>query len=90
MVGAGSRECSKGSQNLLPLHHKKLRPPSKTPPTFVLFNYFCQILLPKVADLLENAEATMDIDGAHMDLLKKAFDDLEPRLARFLEEARPD
>ncbi|KAL8472247.1 hypothetical protein ACS0TY_028832 [Phlomoides rotata] len=62
----------------------------KLPPHLSSSIAFVKIPLPKVADLPENAEATMDIDGAQMDLLKKAFDGLEPGLAHFLEEARPD
>lgn len=62
----------------------------KLPPHLSSLITLVQIPLPKLAGLPEDAESTTDIDGAQMDLLKKAFDGLEPGLARFLDQARPD
>lgn len=49
------------------------------------------IPLPAVPGLPDGAEATTDISGdTQMDLLKKAFDGLEPGLTRFLSDSDPD
>lgn len=63
----------------------------KLPPTLASSISLVKIPLPKLAELPENAEATMDLQhDAQMDSLKKAFDGLESGLTRFLEESRPD
>ncbi|KAI3451242.1 hypothetical protein Pfo_007907 [Paulownia fortunei] len=62
----------------------------KLPPHLASSITLVKISLPKLAELPENAEATMDIHGEQMDHLKKAFDGLEPELTRFLEDSRPD
>ncbi|PIN20756.1 UDP-glucuronosyl and UDP-glucosyl transferase [Handroanthus impetiginosus] len=62
----------------------------KLPPHLASSIDLVKIPLPKIAELPENAEATMDIHGGQMDHLKKAFDGLESGLTRFLENTRPD
>ncbi|PIN03820.1 UDP-glucuronosyl and UDP-glucosyl transferase [Handroanthus impetiginosus] len=62
----------------------------KLPPDLASSITLVKIPLPKLAELPENAEATMDIHGAQMDSLKKAYDGLETGLTRFLEDSCPD
>ncbi|KAK6136968.1 hypothetical protein DH2020_029289 [Rehmannia glutinosa] len=62
----------------------------KLPPNLTSSINLVKIPLPKIAELPENAEATTDIHGGQMDLLKKAFDALESGVTRFLEESDPD
>ncbi|CAI9763471.1 unnamed protein product [Fraxinus pennsylvanica] len=49
-----------------------------------------KIPFPKVGQLPESAEATMDIKNEDMSYLKKAFDGMETELTRFLEDSAPD
>ncbi|KAL3527558.1 hypothetical protein ACH5RR_012214 [Cinchona calisaya] len=56
----------------------------KIPPNIASSITLVKIPLPKVDGLPENAEATMDISNDQMPFLKKAYDDLEPELTRFL------
>ncbi|XP_071708655.1 UDP-glycosyltransferase 91D2-like [Rutidosis leptorrhynchoides] len=49
-----------------------------------------QLTLPRVHELPQNAEATMDVRSEDVQYLKKAFDGLEPELTRFLEQESPD
>ncbi|XP_020554809.1 UDP-glycosyltransferase 91D1-like [Sesamum indicum] len=62
----------------------------KLPPHLSSSIALVKIPLPRIAELPENAEATMDIHGGQMDHLKTAFDGLEAGLTRFLEDSRPD
>ncbi|KAL7104287.1 hypothetical protein ACP275_08G234500 [Erythranthe tilingii] len=62
----------------------------KLPPIFASSIDLVKLPLPKLDELPENAEATMDINGGQMDYLKKAFDGLESGLTRFLEDSDPD
>lgn len=62
----------------------KLRPNVASSMTFV------KIPLPQVEGLPENAEATMDVGGEEVDFLKKAYDLMEPAVARFLKNSRAD
>ncbi|KAL8476305.1 hypothetical protein ACS0TY_028830 [Phlomoides rotata] len=62
----------------------------KLPPNLSSSINLVKIPLPKVADLPENAEATVDIHGGLTDHLKKAFDSMQSGLTRFLEDSRPD
>ncbi|KAK4417007.1 putative UDP-rhamnose:rhamnosyltransferase 1 [Sesamum alatum] len=62
----------------------------KLPPHLSSSIALVKIPLPTIAELPENAEATMDIHGAQMDHLKTAFDGLEAGLTRILEDSRPD
>ncbi|KAD7478526.1 hypothetical protein E3N88_01662 [Mikania micrantha] len=49
-----------------------------------------ELTLPCVQELPQNAEATMDVHTDDVHYLKKAFDGLQPEVARFLEEESPD
>nr|GFB10976.1 UDP-glycosyltransferase 91D1-like [Tanacetum cinerariifolium] len=51
---------------------------------------FVKLTLPRVEELPENAEATMDVHTADIQYLKKAFDGLQPEVTRFLEKESPD
>ncbi|PIN20755.1 UDP-glucuronosyl and UDP-glucosyl transferase [Handroanthus impetiginosus] len=62
----------------------------KLPPHLASSIDLVKIPLPKIAELPENAEATMDIHVAQMGHLKKAYDGLEAGLTSFLEDTRPD
>ncbi|PIN18051.1 UDP-glucuronosyl and UDP-glucosyl transferase [Handroanthus impetiginosus] len=62
----------------------------KLPPDLASSITLVKIPLPKLAELPENAEATMDINVAQMDSLKKAFVGLETGLTPFLEDSRRD
>ncbi|KAL2504494.1 UDP-glycosyltransferase 91A1 [Abeliophyllum distichum] len=62
----------------------------KIPPHLVSSITLVKIPLPKVEQLPESAEATMDIKNEDMPYLKKAFDGLENELTRFLEDSAPD
>ncbi|KAL0367905.1 UNVERIFIED_CONTAM: UDP-glycosyltransferase 91D2 [Sesamum calycinum] len=62
----------------------------KLPPHLSSSIALVKIPLPRIAELPEQAEATMDIHGGQMDHLKIAFDGLEAGLTRFLEDSRPD
>ncbi|KAI7745300.1 hypothetical protein M8C21_017221 [Ambrosia artemisiifolia] len=46
--------------------------------------------LPRVQELPNNAEATMDVSTDDIPYLKKAYDGLQPEVTRFLEEESPD
>ncbi|XP_058179634.1 putative UDP-rhamnose:rhamnosyltransferase 1 [Rhododendron vialii] len=61
----------------------------KLPPHLSSLITFVPISLPRVDQLPENAEATMDVPPDDVHYLKKAFDGLEPELARFLETESP-
>ncbi|KAL0350183.1 UNVERIFIED_CONTAM: putative UDP-rhamnose:rhamnosyltransferase 1 [Sesamum radiatum] len=62
----------------------------KLPPHLSSSIALVKIPLPRIAELPANAEATRDIHAGQMDHLKKAFDGLEPRMTRFLEDSSPD
>ncbi|KAG5534315.1 hypothetical protein RHGRI_022445 [Rhododendron griersonianum] len=62
----------------------------KLPPHLSSLITFVPVSLPPVNELPENAEATMDVHPDDVHYLKKAFDGLEPELARFLETESPD
>ncbi|XP_058179635.1 putative UDP-rhamnose:rhamnosyltransferase 1 [Rhododendron vialii] len=62
----------------------------KLPPHLNSLITFVPISLPRVDQLPENAEATMDVHPDDVHYLKKAFDGLETELARFLETESPD
>ncbi|KAL8476309.1 hypothetical protein ACS0TY_028834 [Phlomoides rotata] len=62
----------------------------KLPPNLTSSFTQVKIPLPKLAELPENAEATVDIDGRQMGFLKKAFDGMQTGVTHFLEETRPD
>ncbi|PIM99282.1 UDP-glucuronosyl and UDP-glucosyl transferase [Handroanthus impetiginosus] len=62
----------------------------KLPPDLASSITLVKIPLPKLAELPENAEATMDVNVAQMDSLKKAFVGLETGLTPFLEDSRRD
>ncbi|KAL7143882.1 hypothetical protein ABFS83_08G221200 [Erythranthe nasuta] len=62
----------------------------KLPPILASSIDLVKLPLPKLDELPENAEATMDINVGQMDYLKKAFDGLESGLTRFLEDSDPD
>ncbi|KAL0350185.1 UNVERIFIED_CONTAM: UDP-glycosyltransferase 91D1 [Sesamum radiatum] len=81
---------SKGSQSLIHFHPKNIDRLPKLPPHLSSSIALVKIPLPRIADLPEQAEATMDIHGGQMDHLKIAFDGLEAGLTRFLEDSRPD
>ncbi|KAI3794442.1 hypothetical protein L1987_37074 [Smallanthus sonchifolius] len=49
-----------------------------------------KLTLPRVQELPQNAEATMDVNTDDIHYLKKAFDGLQPDVTRFLEEESPD
>ncbi|KAL8246738.1 hypothetical protein R6Q59_007954 [Mikania micrantha] len=49
-----------------------------------------ELTLPRVQGLPQNAESTMDVHTDDVRYLKKAFDGLQPEVARFLEEQSPD
>ncbi|KAL0291172.1 UNVERIFIED_CONTAM: putative UDP-rhamnose:rhamnosyltransferase 1 [Sesamum angustifolium] len=60
----------------------------KLPPHLSSSIALVKIPLPRIADLPEQSEATMDIHGGQMDHLKIAFDGLEAGLTSFLEDSR--
>ncbi|KAL2527978.1 UDP-glycosyltransferase 91A1 [Forsythia ovata] len=62
----------------------------KIPPHLVSSITLVKLPFPKVEQLPESAEATMDIKNEDMPYLKKAFDGLENELTRFLEDSAPD
>ncbi|KAI3798678.1 hypothetical protein L1987_33956 [Smallanthus sonchifolius] len=49
-----------------------------------------KLTLPRVQELPQNAEATMDVRTDDIHYLKKAYDGLQPVVTRFLEEESPD
>ncbi|KAI3794443.1 hypothetical protein L1987_37075 [Smallanthus sonchifolius] len=49
-----------------------------------------KLTLPRVQELPQNAEATMDVHTDDIQHLKKAYDGLQPEVTRFLEEESPD
>ncbi|PWA90468.1 UDP-Glycosyltransferase superfamily protein [Artemisia annua] len=49
-----------------------------------------ELKLPRVQELPENAEATMDVHTDDIQYLKKAFDGLQPEVTQFLEKESPD
>ncbi|KAG8383621.1 hypothetical protein BUALT_Bualt04G0033100 [Buddleja alternifolia] len=59
----------------------------KLPPELASSINLVKIPFPKIPELPEYAEATMDIRGEDMQYLKKAYDGLEAGLTRFLEES---
>ncbi|KAL2527974.1 UDP-glycosyltransferase 91A1 [Forsythia ovata] len=62
----------------------------KIPPHLVSSITLVMLPFPKIEQLPESAEATMDIKNEDMPYLKKAFDGLENELTRFLEDSAPD
>ncbi|XP_027077939.1 putative UDP-rhamnose:rhamnosyltransferase 1 [Coffea arabica] len=62
----------------------------RIPPEFASSITFVKIPLPPVDGLPENVEATVDLGGLDVAVLKKAYDGLEPELTRFLEYSAPD
>ncbi|KAG5534318.1 hypothetical protein RHGRI_022447 [Rhododendron griersonianum] len=62
----------------------------KLPPHLTSLITFVPISLPRVDELPENAEATMDVHPDDVHYLKKAFDGLDTELARSLETESPD
>ncbi|KAL2527977.1 UDP-glycosyltransferase 91A1 [Forsythia ovata] len=58
----------------------------KIPPHLVSSITLVKLSFPKVEQLPESAEATMDIKNEDMPYLKKAFDGLQNELTRFLED----
>lgn len=62
----------------------------KLPPDLVPCFDFINLTLPRVENLPENAEATMDVPPEDIHFLKKAFDGLEGELTQFLESSTPD
>lgn len=62
----------------------------KIPLEFASSITFVKIPLPRVDGLPENVEATVDLGGLDVAVLKKAYDGLEPELTRFLEYSAPD
>ncbi|PWA41337.1 UDP-glucuronosyl/UDP-glucosyltransferase [Artemisia annua] len=51
---------------------------------------FVKLALPRVQELPENAEATMDVPTQDVHYLKKAYDGLKPQVAQFLGKESPD
>ncbi|KAG4936143.1 hypothetical protein AAZX31_18G135900 [Glycine max] len=62
----------------------------KLSPNLASFIKFVKLPLPKVDKLPENAEATTDVPYDVVQYLKKAYDDLEEPLTRFLESSKVD
>ncbi|KAL2527987.1 UDP-glycosyltransferase 91A1 [Forsythia ovata] len=62
----------------------------KIPPHLVSSITLVKIPFPKVEQLPESAEATMDMKHEDEPYLKKAFDGMETGLTRFLENSAPD
>lgn len=62
----------------------------KLPPDLVPCFDFINLTLPRVENLPENAEATMDVPPEDIHFLKKAFDGLKGELTQFLESSTPD
>ncbi|XP_027100473.1 UDP-glycosyltransferase 91D1-like [Coffea arabica] len=62
----------------------------KIPLEFASSITYVKIPLPRVDGLPENVEATVDLGGLDVAVLKKAYDGLEPELTRFLESSAPD
>ncbi|CDP01580.1 unnamed protein product [Coffea canephora] len=60
------------------------------PPGLVPCFDFVNLTLPRIENLPENAEATMDVPPEDIHFLKKAFDGLEDELTQFLESSTPD
>lgn len=60
------------------------------PPDLVPCFDFVNLTLPRIENLPENAEATMDVPPEDIHFLKKAFDGLEDELTQFLESSTPD
>ncbi|KAK7275296.1 hypothetical protein RIF29_16408 [Crotalaria pallida] len=63
---------------------------SKLPPNLQPFVELIELSLPRVDELPENAEATMDIPYHIVPFLQKAFDGLEQPLTMFLNRSTPD
>ncbi|KAH7852372.1 hypothetical protein Vadar_024055 [Vaccinium darrowii] len=62
----------------------------KLPPYLSSLITFVPLSLPRLDELPENAEATMDVHPDDVHYLKKACDGLETELSRFLETESPD
>ncbi|XP_016549565.2 putative UDP-rhamnose:rhamnosyltransferase 1 [Capsicum annuum] len=62
----------------------------KLPPNLVQFLKFVKLPLPRVENLPENAEATIDVPYEQAKYLKIAQDGLEEPMAKFLEGSAPD
>ncbi|KAL3527559.1 hypothetical protein ACH5RR_012215 [Cinchona calisaya] len=62
----------------------------KLPPNLIPLINFVKLKLPRIQNLPEDAEATMDVLPQDIHFLKEALDGLEPELTRFLESSNPD
>jgi len=62
----------------------------KLSPNLVSFIKFVKLALPKVDNLPENVEATIDVPYDVVQYLKKAYDDLEEPLTCFLKSSKVD
>lgn len=62
----------------------------KIPPNLASSITLVEIPLPRVDGLPEDVEATTDLGSLDVAILKKAYDGLEPELARFLKDSAPD
>ncbi|CAI9111429.1 OLC1v1011650C1 [Oldenlandia corymbosa var. corymbosa] len=62
----------------------------KIPPSLAPSIEFVKLPMPRIEELPENAEATMDVHNDDIEYLKKAYDGLEPKLIGFLEKSPPD
>ncbi|XVF15308.1 hypothetical protein REPUB_Repub09cG0140200 [Reevesia pubescens] len=62
----------------------------KIPPNLASSIQFIKLSLPRVDNLHENAEATIDLPRDKVPYLKIAFDGLQDPLAKFLETSSPD
>ncbi|RZB99170.1 UDP-glycosyltransferase 91A1 [Glycine soja] len=62
----------------------------KLSPNLASFIKFVKLALPKVDNLLENVEATIDVPYDVVQYLKKAYDDLEEPLTCFLKSSKVD
>ncbi|KAK2988360.1 hypothetical protein RJ640_003915 [Escallonia rubra] len=62
----------------------------KLPPSLEPLIEMVKLPLPRISELPEKAESTMDIQTSDIQYLKKAFDGLQPELIRVLETRSPD
>ncbi|KAK3021319.1 LOW QUALITY PROTEIN: hypothetical protein RJ639_045827, partial [Escallonia herrerae] len=62
----------------------------KLPPSLEPLIEMVKLPLPRMSELPEEAESTMDIQTSDIQYLKKAFDGLQPELIRVLESRSPD
>ena len=62
----------------------------KLPPNLTSLVNFVKLPLPQVANLPEDAEATVDVPYDHIQYLKKAYDGLHESVTQFLQNSHPD